>query len=155
MNPRAATIKRLSKPLLLLAPLAFIIVVPAAVYGFQSRVVAAEANDALIGALVQDESGGFSVDTAFLCRPEDDAKLTTEFADLGVDEQTHKYSVSGIGFSTVVVDLKGWSDRPDQSGSPTPAGTELDERDDIALEVELFDDRWCVFDVRVQTAAGG
>ena len=138
-------LSRLAKPFLLAAPLMLVAVVPAAIYGQRSRDVAAEADRALVAALAPTADGAAVVlEPEMLCDPAAAATMITTFAEIDIDGDSHKSSVSGLGFDAVIVDLKGWIGQP--SGR---------DKDDIVIRLERSDGGWCVADINELAAGGG
>ena len=107
--------------------------------------MAAEADRALIGSLVSTgDDTAMTIDPEMLCDPSAAATLATTFTEIDVSGDGHKASVTGLGFDSVTVDLKGWVDEP--SGP---------DRDDIMIRLERAGNRWCVADVKTLVAATG
>ncbi len=131
---------RLVKPFLLAAPLMALALVPAFFYGRHSDRVAADADEALMASLDSAADGpGMTLDPEALCDQANTESIATEFAVLDLVDEAHKASVTGLGFDTVTVDLKGWVE--------SPAAIDPDTRDDISVRMERINDDWCVADV--------
>ena len=136
---------RVAKPFALAGPLMAITLVPAIWYGQRSRDVAAEADRALVASLTAvDDGQTIELDPRALCEPTATERLTTGFTDLDLGADNHKASVTGLGFDTVTVDVKGRVDQP--SGS---------DPDDITFRLRRVDDGWCVADVMTLSAGDG
>lgn len=132
-------VSRLARPFILAAPLMVAALLPAAVYGQRSNDVAANADRALIGSIMPTGDGtAVTLDPEMLCDPLAAAGLSTTFAELDLHGDSHKASVTGLGFDAVIVDVEGWVD---EATGP--------DRDDIAIRLERTDGDWCVADVTV------
>ncbi|MDH4278045.1 MAG: hypothetical protein OEW83_08175 [Acidimicrobiia bacterium] len=129
---------RLVRPFVLAAPLMILVLLPALLYGQRSRDVAAEADRALVDSFAPTaDDTAVALDPEMLCDPSSAATLTTTFTEIDVDGDNHKSSVTGLGFDTVTVDLKGWIDEP--------SGPNMD---DIIIRLERSGGGWCVADVK-------
>lgn len=137
-------LSRLARPFMLAAPLMVAVVLPAAAYGLRSNDVAGQADRALVGSLTSTGDGtAVSLDPEMLCDPVTGAALPTVFAEVDLAGESHKASVTGLGFEAVIVDVEG---RLDGASGSTP--------DDISIRLERGGGDWCVADVTVLGAGG-
>lgn len=143
-NEMGSHLSRLARPFVLAIPLMVGTLLPAALYGERSREVAADADRALVGSLAPTVDGAaVSLDPQMLCDPADADSLDTTFSELDLSGDNHKASVSGLGFDTVNVDVKGLV-----QGSPGP-------KNDITIRLERASRGWCVVDVETAITQPG
>ncbi len=130
------TISRMTRPFVMVGPLMVMILVPAFLYGLQSRRVAQEADDVFVAALAPTADGsGVEFEPSLLCDPGDAATMTTTFTRLDLDGDNHKSSVNGLGFDSVTIDLQGQIDEATA------------DSDDISIHLRGVAGRWCITDV--------
>lgn len=152
MSSRAVAVKQLLRPLLLVAPLAILVVVPAVVYGRQSQSGADAADRALVSSVVVSAEGRLSFAPDRYCGRADTTALTVDFAELGLGEEDHMSTLSGVGFNTAVVDLTGHVTSPPTSLSGDRSETDSDRRDDISVQMHRVDAVWCIDAVAVSVS---
>ncbi len=148
-------LSRLARPFALAAPLIVVTLVPATLYGLRSQSVADQADRFLVTALgLVDDGPAMALDPGALCDPASVSTMPIDFAAIDVDGDSHKASVTGIGFDAVRVDMVGRLPGPSaatQDDAAVPDGTatqgDIAVPDDIVFRLERSDGGWCVDEV--------
>jgi hypothetical protein len=141
--------RRLLKPILLVSPLALLLVIPAFVYGLSSNRAAAEADAALVAAVMTDEKG-LTVDPSFVCSNALVNRGILSFATLNVGASAQKSSLSGFGFDEAVVDLRGRLNGPETAIEGEAAGG--DDETNITVHLRHYEGHWCLYDLEVTSS---
>jgi len=139
------------RPIVILAPLTALFLIPTVFYGWYSSKVADDAFLFVNNVIVEEPDGSSFRATEFCPGAASDITSLT-FYELGTEGEEPQASLNNLGFGSATVDYKGWLEQPTEVDSQPESGssTEQDPRDDISVRLSKTESSWCITDIEVR-----